>query len=184
VEGIVSITIGIISGSVSLVAFGLESGIEVFSSSVTVWELRGAGNGRRKSALKMISGALIVVAIYIAFNAIKSFFEGHRPKPTLTGIVAMFFISLIMFFVGTLKKKLGKKMKNPVILAEANFTLLDSALSGSILCGLILNAILGWWWIDQFLALVIAGNAFREGLKGTVANFSKDLSIFTDSFKK
>lgn len=170
IEGVVSISIGLVSGSISLVAFGLESNIEVFSSVVTVWQLKGEGNGRRKPALKMISSALIVVAIYISFDAIKSFFDGHRPTPTITGIVAMSLITITMLMVGTLKKRLGHEMKDPVIVAESNFTLLDSALSASILCGLILNALMGWWWIDQLLALVIAGNAFWQGAKGISAN--------------
>jgi divalent metal cation (Fe/Co/Zn/Cd) transporter len=48
VEGIISISIGIMSGSVSLFAFGLESNIEVFSSVVTIWELKGEDGERRK----------------------------------------------------------------------------------------------------------------------------------------
>jgi divalent metal cation (Fe/Co/Zn/Cd) transporter len=114
----------------------------------------------------LISGALIIVGLYIAYNALESLFEGHHPKPTSIGIVVMFFVSLIMFIVGSLKKKIGKEMNNPVILAESNFTLMDAALSGSIMCGLVLNMFFGWWWIDQSLALIIAGNALREGLKG------------------
>ncbi len=165
-EGIISISIGVISGSVSLVAFGLESSIEVFSSSVAVWELNGAGSERRKAALKMISVALLIVAVYIAYNTTESFFGGHRAKPTMIGIVVMSLITVIMFVGGKAKRNLGLKMKNPVILAESNFTLMDSALSGSILCGLILNFLLGWWWTDQLLALVIALNAFKEGIKG------------------
>lgn len=173
VEGIVSVTIGIMSGSISLFAFGLESSIEVFSSSVTVWELKCAGKGRRKSALKMISSALLLVAVYIAFNAIEYLLDGHRPESTMIGIAYMFLVSMVMSIVGTLKRNLGRKMKNPVILAEANFTFLDVALSCSIMCGLILNALLGWWWTDSMLALVIAGNAFREGIKGMLLNFKK-----------
>jgi divalent metal cation (Fe/Co/Zn/Cd) transporter len=171
VEGIVSITIGIVSGSVSLLAFGLESNIEVFSSVVTVWELKGVGNKRRRSALKMISWALIAVAIFITLDAVRSFFEGHRPTPTVAGMAFMLLVTVIMFIVGSLKRNLGRKMNNPVILAESNFTLMDSGLSGSILCGLILNATLGWWWVDQILALFIAVNAFRQGVKGIDIGF-------------
>ncbi len=181
VEGIVSITIGIISGSISLLAFGLESNIEVFSSVVTVWELKGIGNRRRKAALKMISWALIAVAIFIAFDAGKSFYDGNRPSPTMSGMIFMSLVTLVMFTVGSLKRNLGQKMKNPVILAESNFTLMDSGLSGSILCGLILNAIFGWWWVDQILALAIAVNAFRQGVKGIHIGFRLRPPLFVNS---
>lgn len=47
-EGIVSMVIGLMVGSVSLFAYGLESSVEVFAASVTVWELKGTGKGREK----------------------------------------------------------------------------------------------------------------------------------------
>ena len=181
IEGIVSISIGIISGSVSLLAFGLESNIEVFSSVVTVWELKGVGNKRRGSALKMISWALITVAIFISLDAVRSFSGGHHSSPTVAGMVFMTLVTAIMFIVGSLKRNLGRKMKNPVILAESNFTLMDSGLSGSILCGLILNATLGWWLIDQILALAIAVNAFRQGMKGINIGFGLRPPLFASS---
>lgn len=184
VEGIVSITIGITSGSISLLAFGLESNIEVFSSVVTVWELKGVGNKRRESALKMISWALIAVAVYIAFDSVRSFFDVHHPVPTMAGMVFMSLVTLIMFTVGSMKRNLGRKMKNPVILAESNFTLMDSGLSGSILCGLILNAFMGWWWIDQILALGIAVNAFRQGVKGMNISFRLRPPLFASNVAK
>jgi divalent metal cation (Fe/Co/Zn/Cd) transporter len=68
-EGIVSMVIGLMSGSVSLFAYGLESSVEVFSSSVTVWELKGTGKGREKKALRMIGFAYLIVSAYIFFDA-------------------------------------------------------------------------------------------------------------------
>jgi divalent metal cation (Fe/Co/Zn/Cd) transporter len=170
VEGIVAVSIGIMSGSISLLAFGLESGIEVFSSSVTVWEIKGPGNGRRKLALKLISFAFIAVAIYITITAVSSFYNHKHPEPTMIGILYMFLVSIIMSVLGYQKRIQGLKLNNPVILAEANFTLMDVALSSSVLIGLILNYWLDWSWVDQFLALVIAANAFYHGIKGLKNN--------------
>lgn len=170
VEGAVAITIGVLTGSISLLAFGLESGIEVFSSSITVWELKGTGDGRRKPALKLISLAFIAVAIYITITAINSFYHQKHPEPTMIGIVYMFLVSIIMSVLGWQKRIQGRKLNNPVILAEANFTFMDVALSSSVLLGLILNYWLDWSWVDQLLALVIAGNAFYHGIKGLKNN--------------
>ena len=36
-EGVVTIAAGIIAGSIALVAFGLDSAVEVFASAVVVW---------------------------------------------------------------------------------------------------------------------------------------------------
>lgn len=166
VEGAVSIAIGIRSGSLSLVAFGLESGIEVFSSSVAIWSLGGRGDGKRKYALRMIGAALVVVGVSVVFNAARGLAEGRRSEPGVAAVFAMFAITVVMLIVGVVKRGIGRRLGNGVIVAESGVTLLDSALSGSILVGLLLNLVFGWWWTDQVLALVIAGNALREGVKG------------------
>lgn len=164
-EGIVCMLIGLTSGSVSLFAYGLESNVEVFSSAVTIWELKETSKGREKKALRMIGIAYLVVSAYVFIDAAKSLFEGHHPQRTLSGIIFMILTIIAMLSLGLLKRSVGNKIKNAVVLADANFTLIDAALSGTVLIGLIMNALLGWWWIDQALALFLAGAAFREGLK-------------------
>jgi divalent metal cation (Fe/Co/Zn/Cd) transporter len=165
IEGAVSIIIGLLTGSVSLFAYGLESSIEVFSSGVTVWELKETGKGREKKALKMIGLAYLLVSAYIFIDASNSLFHGHHPQGTITGIIFMILTIIIMMTLGLLKKDLGKKINNKVVLADAKFSMIDAALSGTVLVGLILNATFGWWWTDQALALFLSGTAFREGLK-------------------
>lgn len=174
IEGVVAITIGVLTSSVSLFAFGLESSVEVFSSMVAVWDMKGRGDVRNNISLKMISSALFAISIYIAFSAIKNIIDGHRPQTTVVSILVMTFVSLVMFSVGTMKKNLGKKIRNQVIVTESNFTLLDAMLSTSIILGLALNYFFGLWWIDSVLALVIASNAFREGLKGVLESLRGD----------
>jgi divalent metal cation (Fe/Co/Zn/Cd) transporter len=178
VEGFVAVSIGFLSGSISLVAFGLESGIEVFSSLVTVWELKHKGVSRRKVALKLISFAFLFVSIYIFISTVNSFLNKDHAEPTILGIIYMAMVSIVMSFLGYFKRSLGKKMNNPVIIAEANFTFLDVALSSSILFGLLVNMMFDWWWIDQMMAMLIAGNAFAQGVKGVKGNKKSKHSLF------
>lgn len=163
-EGIVSMVLGVLCGSVSLFAYGLESSVEVFASSITVWELKGSG-GREKIALKLIGSAYLIVSAYVFFDASRSLFEGHHPTSSPIGIVFMILTVIVMVTLGILKNDVGNKIKNSVVLADAKFTLIDGALSSTVLVGLILNTLFGWWWTDQALALFLAGAAFREGLK-------------------
>jgi divalent metal cation (Fe/Co/Zn/Cd) transporter len=164
-EGVISMALGLLAGSVSLFAYGLESSVEVFASSVTVWELKGTGKGREKKALKMIGWAYLVVSAYVFFDAIQSLFAMHHPSSTPLGIIFLIVTVLVMLVLGVLKQNVGKKMNQPVVLADAKFTLIDGALSATVLIGLLLNTLFGWWWTDQALALFLAGAAFREGLK-------------------
>jgi divalent metal cation (Fe/Co/Zn/Cd) transporter len=42
-------------------------------------------------------------------------------------------------------------------------TLIDAYLACAVLIGLLLNALLGWWWADPLAALVIVYYGVREG---------------------
>jgi len=164
-EGIVCITIGMLSGSVVLVAYGLESGIEVFASSVVVWDLKDPGNKREKIALRYIGFAYLVVSLYVFIDATVSLFAGHHPQKTIGGILFIILTVVVMLTLGLIKRFIGKKMKSETVLADAKFTLIDGALAATVLVGLVLNALVGLWWVDQVMALFLAGVACREGIR-------------------
>ena len=164
-EGIISMLLGFLAGSVSLFAYGLESSIEVFASSVTVWHLKGGKSRNERVALKLIGGAYLIASAYIFLDAVRSLVQQHHPNATVLGIIFLILTVLVMLILGILKKKVGKAMKNAVVLADAKFTLIDGALSAAVLIGLVLNAWLGWWWTDQALALFLSGVAFKEGIQ-------------------
>ena len=86
-EGIVCVTIGLLSGSIALVAYGLESSIEVFASAVVIWDLKGTDKKRAKPALKLIGGTYFVVSLYIFYDAVQSLLKGEHPQKTLFGII-------------------------------------------------------------------------------------------------
>ena len=163
-EGIVSVILGILSGSIALIAYGLESGVEVFSSSVVVWDLKGGDKTREKKALKLIGIAYLGVSAYVFISTTQSLLAGHQPQASMLGIIFMFVTALVMLALGLLKRNIGIKMKSLSVLADSKFTLVDAALSTSVLLGLLFNALFGWWWMDQALAFLIAGAAFREGI--------------------
>lgn len=164
-EGLSSVVVGILTGSVSLFAYGLESSVEVFSSSVVVWELKGTEKGREERALKLIGIAYLVVSAYVFFDASKSLLEGHHPERSFLGIILMIITALVMGGLGFSKRSVGKKLASSTVLADAKFTLVDAALATTVLVGLLFNTLFGWWWMDQAMALFLSGVAFREGLR-------------------
>lgn len=164
-EGLVAIISGLAIGSVALLAFGMESGIEVFSSSVVVWQLLKKKKNDQVLALRMLSVAFFVFGIYTLLMVGHSFLNATHPAASLPALLSMLAISLGMLVLGVLKKRLGTHLQNPVVLLEAKLTLLDSAVSGALFVGLSLNMLFGWWWIDLILATGIAFDALRQGFE-------------------
>lgn len=166
-EGISCVAVGFITGSISLTAYGLESSIEVFASSVVVWELRSPKRSKKREerAVKLIGIAYLIVSTYIFIDGSESLIAGHHPQRSFIGIILLTVTLFMMLGLGFFKRFVGKKMKSVTVLADAKFTLIDAALSSTVLVGLIFNTFFGWWWMDQAMALFLSGVAFREGLR-------------------
>ncbi len=163
-EGIVCITIGVLIGSSALLAYGLESGVEIFASSVVVWDLKGGTKKREKVALQLIGIAYFIVSIYIFIQAIAGLSSHKHPDSSFLGIIFIVLTILMMASLGLIKKHIGNKMGSETVLADAKFTLIDGGLAAAVLLGLFLNAVFGWWWADHLMAIVLAIVALKEGL--------------------
>jgi len=169
-EGIVAIAAGLSAGSVALVAFGLDSSVEVFASLVVVWELRGSDRSGEHRALHLIGIGYIVVGIYVAWDTFESIQAAHRPSASPVGIAFLACTVVVMLLLATGKLRVGKAMASPTVLADGRFSLIDGGLAASVLAGLVLTAVLGWWWADAVLAGLIAVLALREGLESILVH--------------
>jgi len=80
VEASVAITAGIIARSVALTAFGVDSGVELFSSAVVLHRLiqrseseeRGSLSGGERRASRLVGYALYALVAYILLSALVS----------------------------------------------------------------------------------------------------------------
>jgi divalent metal cation (Fe/Co/Zn/Cd) transporter len=164
-EGGAAVAAGIIAGSVALLAFGLDSMIEVFASIVVVWQLRGGGEARERLALRLIGAAYLAVAVYVLQEAIRSLVAHHQAEASPWGIVLLCGTVVVMLLLALGKQRTGSRLGSATVLADARFSLIDGALAAAVLTGLVLNAVAGWWWADQALALALAALAAKEGVE-------------------
>ncbi len=164
-EGAAAIAAGIAASSVALTAYGLDSSLEVFVGVVTVWQLEGRGPLRDRPALRAIGVSYLIVAAYVGVQSILRLISGARPEASPFGIVLTAAAAIVMTALGVAKGRIARVIENRVLAAEARFSLVDAALSTTVLVGLVANAAAGWWWADPLVALVIALFALREGVE-------------------
>jgi divalent metal cation (Fe/Co/Zn/Cd) transporter len=67
-----------------------------------------------------------------------------------------------MFALASGKSKAGTALNNPVLKSEGRITMIDGILATAVLTGLILNALVGWWWADPVAGYVLLYYAIRE----------------------
>lgn len=148
--------------SVALAGFGLDSLIEIGASIVVVWELSSAGAARQRRALRMIAAAFAALAVYLLVQSTIVLVVGFRPHHSPAGIVWTAITAVVMFALAAGKARTGAALGNPVLRTEGRVTLIDGVLAVAALIGLVLNAVVGWWWADPLAGYVLVFYALRE----------------------
>jgi len=153
------------SASVALLGFGLDSLIEIFASIVVIWELTGVDERRQKLALRLIGVAFALLAVYLLVQAAVALIAGHRAAPTPAGAGWTAATAVAMFALAFGKARVGRRLGNRVLITEGRVTLVDGILACSVLVGIALDGLFGWWWADPVAGLVIVVYAVREAVQ-------------------
>lgn len=84
-EGNVAVTAGLAAGSIALVGFGIDSGIEVFAASVVLWQLHAGATARQRPALRAISVSFFLLGG--AVGAVRGLIGAAEEEQSPVGIV-------------------------------------------------------------------------------------------------
>lgn len=150
--------------SVALAGFGLDSLIEIGASCVVIWELSSIGELRRRRALRLIAIAFLGLAVYLLVQSTVVLVSGFRPQHSWVGVAWTAVTAAAMFLLAAGKARTGAALGNPVLRTEGRVTLIDGILATAVLIGLVLNAVLNWWWADPVAGYVLVFYAGREAL--------------------
>lgn len=163
IEAGVAIAAGIVAHSIVLIAFGVDSAIEIFSATVTLWQLQGVSEERERRATRLVAISLFALAVYVTIEAIFALVNHTKPEASTAGIAISAAALVVMPVLSFAKRRVGQALGNSTLLADSVETLLCAAFSAAALVGLSLNSAFGWWWADPIAALLIAALALREG---------------------
>jgi divalent metal cation (Fe/Co/Zn/Cd) transporter len=170
-EGLVALVAGLLAGSIALVSFGFDSLIEVTSGAALLWRLiSDADESRREHVeaitLRIVGGCFLLLAGYVTYDSIKSLIRHETPRESIPGIVLAIASLIVMPLLVRSKRKIARSIKSGALMADSKQTELCTYLSAILLAGLLLNALLGWWWADPVAALVMVPIIVKEGIEG------------------
>ncbi|MDP2729748.1 MAG: cation transporter [Dehalococcoidales bacterium] len=158
------------AGSVALLAYGLDSLIELFAGGVLIWHLRREWRGQEheeageKKALRLVGITFFVLSAYIVFQAIATLLGWFtEPKESLVGIILVVASAVVMTVLFFGKMNIARKLGSPALRAEAKESLACDLQDLSLLVGLGANALWGWWWADPVAALALIPWLLKEG---------------------
>jgi divalent metal cation (Fe/Co/Zn/Cd) transporter len=171
-EGAVAVTAGALAGLVSLVGFGIDSGIESISAVLVAMRLLArlrhgtVDEAREHRALRLVAVTFFLLAGYVLVEGIRSLLVGEVPDTSVVGIVVLVASLVVMPMLAAAKRRVGVALGgDPLILADAAETRLCVLLSVSTLAGLVLFQLTGAAWLDPIAGFVIAVFAVHEGIE-------------------
>lgn len=164
VEAIVAITAGTVASSGALVAFGLDSVIEVASAAAVAWQFSSRDpEARERITLRIIALSFFALAAYVTADSALTLTGAGEAEHSTAGIVLAVLSLMVMPFLSAAQRRAGRELGSASAVADSKQTLLCTYLSGVLLAGLLLDSLLGWSWADPVAALVIAVVAVKEG---------------------
>ncbi len=170
-EGLVGVTTGALAGSVSLVGFGVDSFIEVTSGAALLWRMSADTDHcqrerREARTLKIVGACFLALATYVAADAVWNLWSRSPASPSTPGIVLAAASLVAMPLLSRAKRRVARGLSSGAMHADARQTEFCTYLSAILLGGLLLNALLGWWWADSIAALVMTPVIAKEGVDG------------------
>ena|SRR5690242_2852730 len=90
IEGGVAIGAAIAAGSMALLGFGLDSGIEAMASIIVIWRFTGtrlASTTSERRAQKLVAVSFFLLAPYIAAEAVHALAAADRAETSIIGLV-------------------------------------------------------------------------------------------------
>jgi divalent metal cation (Fe/Co/Zn/Cd) transporter len=170
IEMAVSLGAGIAAGSILLIAFGIDSLIELLSGAFLLWRLlvesRGGDLERVERAEQrgawVVAVTLALLCAYVLITAVYGLLAHSQPERSLPGIGISAAAVLIMPYLAVSKRRIARRIRSDALAGDAANSITCAYMAGTVLVGLALNTLFGWWWAESIAALLFLVWLLRE----------------------
>lgn len=164
---ILKFAVGILSGSVSILAEAAHSTTDLLASTLTFYTVRTAerppdrshpyGHGKAESLSAFVQGLLLLGAAgYIIFEAVHKLLSHAKPERLGLGMAVMAVSAVVNVFVLRFVLRVGRQSGSQAIQAVAEDHRADIYTACGVLLGLILVRLTGLGFFDPLLALIVS----------------------------
>lgn len=169
VECVLCVALGLATSGLAILAFGIDSLIEVSATAVAIWRirLRGAAEHIERaelSARRAIGVSFFALAVYIVVESALDLLAGEGPDKSLAAVAIAAASAVSMPLLGRWKRRLAVRMGISSLASEAAQTSICGYMSVILLVALLLYQLTGWWWIDAAGALAMVPLILKEGV--------------------
>jgi divalent metal cation (Fe/Co/Zn/Cd) transporter len=171
IEAAVAIGAGLVAHSLSLIAFGADSLIELASAGVLLWRLdlemrQGVEfpESVEQRASRIGGVLLFVLAAYVVVSAAYGLWVREGQEFSTPGLILAVPAIPVMWWLAKAKMRVADQIGSRALRADAVESITCGYLSGVVVLGLIAQLLMpGWWWIDSVTSLAIVVLLVKEG---------------------
>jgi divalent metal cation (Fe/Co/Zn/Cd) transporter len=116
-------------------------------------------------AQKLVALQFFLLAPYVGIESIRVLIEGEHASVSVLGIALSVGSVIFMPMLGIAKERLADQIGSAATKGEGRQNMLCAYLAAALFVGLAGNALVGAWWLDPAVGLLIAAVATREGLE-------------------
>ncbi|MEX6506513.1 cation transporter [Jiella sp. M17.18] len=170
IEAVVAVWTGIATGSLSLLAFGIDSVIELASAGVLVWRLtvelkqgQAFAESAERTASRTAGVLLLALALYVVVAAGWKLWTGAGEAFSWPGLIVAVLSMPVMLFLARRKLAVARDLGSRALRADAMEAITCGWLSLVVVASLAAEGLFGAWWIDPVASLGIVWFLVREG---------------------
>jgi len=170
IEAAVALWSGYFAHSITLLAFGLDSVIELISAGVLIWrltiELRHGQSFSEEAehrASKFGGALLFALAAYVVLSAAWSLWTQRAEEFSMPGLLVALVAIPTMYFLAKRKISIVEQIGSRALRADAIESVTCGWLSVMVVVGLTAQYLIGAWWIDSITSLGIVWFIVKEG---------------------
>ena len=170
IEAGMAIGSGIAARSVTLIAFGIDSVIELASAGVLIWRLtvelrhdQSFAESAERIASRIGGALLLALAAYVVIAAGWSLWTRQGQDFSWPGLVVCLAAIPIMWLLSRRKLRLADTLGSRALRADAVESITCGWLSCMVVIGLLAQLAFGAWWVDAVTSLAIVWLLVKEG---------------------
>jgi len=182
IEAAVAIGSGAAAHSLSLIAYGVDSLIELASAGVLLWRLdvemrRGEEFPERVERRASRIGAVLLfgLATYVVMSAAYGFWVRRGQEFSTPGFAIAVLAIPVMWWLANAKMRIADKIGSRALRADAVESITCGYLSAIVVIGLLIQLLIpSWWWVDGVASLAIVVLLVKEGREAWEAEACAD----------
>lgn len=169
VAGSIAVYAALVSGSLSLLGFGADAVIDSVASIVLVWRFSVEASQPHRAervetiAERVVGLALIALALYLAFGALRALMAEAHPETSLVSLGLLLASVVVLPPLAVAKYRVAARLGSGALRADSILTTVAAILAAISLASLAATQAFGLWWADAIAAIIVGVIILREG---------------------